>query len=123
MGLNRRMGNVAAAWLLSLALCLGSVGDLLTSSLTLQGAADFASEICHAPGSSQQDKDDQAPRRAAHDCCVACHAAQNHPLVPPEITVIGRVEPATGVVFPPDILGTRPNPPSFHKNARAPPSA
>ncbi len=121
-GLKRRIWTGAAAWLLSLALCLGAVGDLRTGSPSLQAPLGLAGEICHSPGADKQD-DGGAEPRTAHNCCVACHAAQGHPLAPPSLALVGPVGPATDVVFAPSADTTPPNAASRHNNARAPPSA
>ena len=116
----RGIGRRAAAWLLSLVLCLGSVGDLLAGSAALQGPLSFAGEICHAPGSAGR-PDDQSPPRSAHDCCIACTPAPANAALAPAIAAINPVLSWTSITFPPGADAAAPNISARHKNARAPP--
>lgn len=111
-----------AAWLLSLVLCLSSVGDLLAGSPALQGPLSFAGEICRAAGADHQPDDSSQPR-TAHDCCITGHLAQIYAAVPPSVALIGPVSPWSGISFAPVADAPLANISARHKNARAPPLA
>ena len=119
---DRGIWKAATAWLLSLALSLGFVGDLAAGLPSLSGPAELAGEICHSPGTGQPGDSGAAPR-ASHDCCIVCHAAQGHSLVPPSLGIIGPAAPAMPVVFTPSAAAPPSDRSSFHHRARAPPSA
>ena len=121
-GWRRGFGRGAAAWLLSLVLCLGSIGDLLAASRAVDGPFPFPGEICHGPGSADQGGG-KAESRSVHDCCVVCHAIPDHQLAPPPAVFIGPVGTAAKVVFAPVHAPTPPNHSTSHENARAPPRA
>jgi hypothetical protein len=115
--------RIATAWLLALALLVGSLGQSLAGPGAYQASLGFGDEICHAPGAQAGSNRDHGRKAAIHDCCLYCQGGPAARLAPPPIPAIGPTAPPTRAIYAglsqrvPEQVAAR------HKLARAPPTA
>ncbi|RAU21436.1 hypothetical protein CU669_13500 [Paramagnetospirillum kuznetsovii] len=116
-----RIWRTAAAALLAVALCLGSIGDVMAGARALAGDPVFGGDICHTPRPGESKAAESDAPTPVHNCCVYCHVGQTVELAPPIPGLSPPTTPSVRIAYSPTQTDFSPGTAPGHNRARAPP--